>query len=251
MTIGATSTFQESLNDICTDALTNLGVVAPGKDASQARTAGQLTHAARALNRLVKSMDADGELLWRVERRTITVSNFDLSPINVNSPGFSCAADVIAVDEPIRYTPATDLTGATGTIVQAMSRDDWMSLPDRDQTGTPLRYYVEYSSGSGGVPRNSLAIYFNPIPTANADIIEYSAYIKAADFVTGADTPDFLQKWTGCLVYGLTAELAAAYGQMDKLSAYRQMFLDEKMRLLADDSEHGRTFLCAFGWGTY
>jgi hypothetical protein len=250
MTIGATSTFQESLNDICTDALTNLGVVAPGKDASQARTAGQLTHAARALNRLVKSMDADGELLWRVERRAIDVAAFDLSPINVNSPGFTCAADVLAVDEPLRYTPATDPTGATGTIVQAMSRDDWMSLPDRDQKGTPLRYYAEYSPG-GSSPRNSLTIYFNPIPTNQNDVIEYSAYIKSADFTSGADTPDFLQKWTGCLVYGLTAELAAAYGQMDKLSAYRQMFLDEKARLLADDSEHGRTFLVPFGWGTY
>lgn len=250
MTIGATTTFQQTRDEICTDALTNLGVVAPGKDASQARTAGQLTHAARALNRLVKSMDADGELLWRVERRTTLVADFDLSPINNDSPGFSCAADVLAVDEPLRYTPATDPTGATGTIVQAMSRDDWMSLPDRDQTGTPLRYYAEYGSGAI-VPRNSIAIYFNPIPTASADIIEYSAYIKAADFTSGADTPDFLQKWTGCLVYGLTAELAAAYGQMDKLSAYRQMFLDEKARLLADDSEHGRTFLVPFGWGTY
>lgn len=244
MTIGATSTFQQSRDEICTDALSNLGVVAPGKDASQARAAGNLTHAARALNRLVKSMDADGELLWRVERRTIFVSGFDLTPIDVTSPGFTCAADVLEVDEPMRYTPASDPTGATGTIIQAMSRDDWMSLPDREQLGTPLRYYAERSL-------NSVAIYFSPIPTANADMIEYAAYIRAADFVTGADTPDFLQKWTGCLVYGLTAELAAAYGQMDKLSAYRQMFLEEKARLLADDGEKGRTFLVPFGWNTY
>jgi hypothetical protein len=238
-------------DQICTDALCNLGAVAPGKDAAQARTAGLLDHAARALNRLVKSMDADGELLWRVERRTKPVSNFDLSPINNDSPGFACAADVMSVDEPMRYTPATDLTGATGTIIQAMSRDDWMSLPDRDQTGTPLRYYSEFSVTTPGVARNSLCIYFNPIPTDGGDVIEYAAYIRAADFTSGADTPDFLQKWTGCLVYGLTAELAAAYGQMDKLSAYRQMFLEEKMRLLADDSEKGRTFLVPFGWNTY
>jgi len=249
MTIGATSTFQESLNDICTDALTNLGVVSPGKDASQARTSGNLTHAVRTLNRLVKSMDADGELLWRVERRGKQVADFDLSPINVVSPGFSCDPDVIGVDEPMRYTPVTDTTGATGTIIQAMSRDDWMSLPDRDLQGTPLRYYAEYSVVPG--IRNSLSIYFSPVPTANGDFIEYSAYIRAADLVAGSDTPDFLQKWTGCLVYGLTAELAAAYGQMDKLSAYRQMFLDEKARLLADDSEHGRTLLVPFGWNTY
>jgi hypothetical protein len=38
---------------------------------------------------------------------------------------------------------------------------------------------------------------------------------------------------------------------MDKLSAYRQMFLEEKMRLLADDGEKGRTFLVPFGWNTY
>jgi hypothetical protein len=38
---------------------------------------------------------------------------------------------------------------------------------------------------------------------------------------------------------------------MDKLGAYRQMFLDDKARLLADDTERGRTFLVPFGWGTY
>lgn len=245
MTIGATSTFQEMRDEICTDALSNLGVVAPGKDASQARTAGNLEHAARALNRLVKSMDADGELLWRIVRRSTLVSAFNAPALpNGTVPGFACAADVLDVDEPFRYTPGTDVTGNTGTIVQAMSRDDWMSLPDRGQTGTPLRYYAERTLAG-------LTVYFNPIPTAAADSIEYSAYIRAADFVTGADTPDFLQKWTGCLVYGLTAELAAAYGQMDKLGAYRQMFLDDKARLLADDTERGRTFLVPFGWGTY
>lgn len=246
MTIGATSTFQQTRDEICTDALANLGVVAPGKDASQARTSGNLTHAARALNRLVKSMDADGELLWRVARRTKLVSAFDL-PLIVSgtiSPGFVCDADVLDVDEPIRYTSATDTTGQTGTVIQAMSRDDWMSMPDRGQTGVPLRYYAERSL-------SSISVYFNPIPTTAADSIEYSVYVRSADFVTGADTPDFLQKWTGCLVYGLTAELASAYGQMDKLSAYRQMFLEEKSRLLADDGEKGRTFLVPFGWGTY
>lgn len=245
MTIGATTTFQQSRDEICTDALSNLGVVAPGKDASQARSAGNLTHAARALNRLVKSMDADGELLWRMERRTELVVDFDLPllPNNVE-PGFICAADVIDVDEPMRYTPASDASGTTGTIIQAMSRDDWMAIPDRGITGTPLRYYAERSL-------SSLSIYFNPIPTASADLIEYAAYVRAADFTSGADTPDFLQKWTGCLVYGLTAELAAAYGQMDKLSAYRQMFLEEKARLLADNGEKGRTFLVPFGWGTF
>lgn len=245
MTIGGTTSFTEWRDQLCTDALINLGVVAPGKDASQARTAGNLTHAAQALNRLVKSMDADGELLWRMERRTKLVQDFNLGLLGSGiSPGFTCDPDVLEIDEPLRYTPATDTNGTTGTVIQAMSRDDWMSLPDRGITGTPLRYYSERLLGSVGV-------YFNPVPTATGDLIEYTAFITAADFTAGTDTPDFLQKWTACLVYGLTAELAPSYGQMSKAQFYDGKFQAEKARLLADDGEKGRTYLVAFGWNTY
>lgn len=237
MTIGATSTFLETRDEICTDALANLGVVAPGKDASQARTAGNLTHAARALNRLVKSMDADGYLLWRVVRRTIQVQNFDL----VASQSWSAAADVIDIDDPMRFNPSD---GSNGVAVTAMSRDDWMVVDRVGEAAIPTRFYVERSL-------SGLTVYMAPQITDISATLEYSAFIRAADFTSGADTPDFLQRWIGCLVYGLTAELAASYGQMDKLSAYRQLFLDEKARLLADNGEKGKTFLVPFGYGSY
>lgn len=239
MTIGATTTFTETRDEICTDALSNLGVVAPGKDASQARTSGNLAHAARALNRLVKSMDADGELLWRVVRRTIIVSNFD----GVAGQSTTLGTDVLDIDEPLRYAPSD---GSQPTPLYAMSRDDWMIADRTSQSATPQRYFTEKTI-------SGFTLYVSPTLDLNdpSATIEYSAFIRGADFTSGADTPDFLQKWTGCLVYGLTAELAAAYGQMDKLSAYRQLFLDEKARLLADNGEKGRTFLVPWGWGTY
>lgn len=237
MTIGATTTFQEMRDEICTDALANLGVVAPGKDASQARTAGNLTHAARALNRLVKSMDADGFLLWRVVRRTIMVQNFDV----IAGQSWTAGPDVLDIDDPMRFNPSD---GSNGVAVTAMSRDDWMVVDRTGEAAIPTRFYVERSLAG-------LTVYMAPQITDVSATLEYSAFIRAADFTSGADTPDFLQKWTGCLVYGLTAELAAAYGQMDKLSAYRQMFLDEKTRLLSDAGEKGKTFLVPFGFGTY
>jgi hypothetical protein len=231
MTIGATTTFQETRDEICTDALVNLGAVAPGKSASDARTSALLTHAARALNRLVKSMDSEGQFLWRIQRRTKAVSAFDL----LAGQSFTLAADVLDVDEPLRYAPSN---GSQPTPILAMSRDEWM-VADQTSTGTPNRYYVERSL-------DGLSIYLSPISTDTTATVEYPCFIRAADFNSGAETPDFLQKWTACLVYGLTAELAATYGQPQKIGTFRQLFEAEKARLQANNAERGGLTLVPF-----
>jgi len=239
MTIGATSTFNESRDEICTDALINLGAVAPGKDASAARTAGLLTHAARAFNRLVKSMDGEGQFLWRINRRTINISAFTATV------GYATAlpADVLDVDEPIRFVPVT----GQPTPLNSMSRDEFM-VADRTSTSmTPNRYYIDRTL-------SGLTLYLLQ-PMAVADVttesLEYPAFTRAADFTSGADTPDFLQKWTSCLVYGLTAELAPAYGQPQKIQIFRDLFLSEKEKLVGDDNERGNLRLVPFGMGNY
>jgi hypothetical protein len=240
MTIGTTSTFQSTRDEICTDALVNLGAVAPGKDASATRTAGLLTHAARALNRLVKSMDSEGQFLWRVVRRTQFVGDNDIPVSGTYSAGFTLLPDVLDVDEPMSFF---ETSATIGTPISSMSRDEFMVV-DRQTTGVPNRYYAERTIAG-------LAIYLIPLPSDQTASIEYAAFVRAADFNSGAETPDFLQKWTACLVYGLTAELAAAYGQPQKIQIFRDLFLSEKAKLLGDDNERGPLRLVPFGMGNY
>lgn len=234
MTIGATSTFSQTADEICSDALAKLGVIAPGKDASSARTSAQNLHARRALNRLVKSMDAEGEFLWRIVRRTATLAASDSS--------FDLLPDVLDIDEPMRVTKSGDSSSTTMT---AMSRDEYMSLAERLDEGTPQRYFFERAL-SGGT-----TVQIHPANDTANTVIEYAAFVRAADYTSGADTSDFLQKWERCLVWGLAAELAPEYGQTSKVQAFTDMHESLKAKLLGDDTERGKLVLVPFGGGCW
>lgn len=243
MTIGATSTFTQSRDEICTDALTNLGAVAPGKDAAAARTAGLLTHAARALNRLVKSMDADGQFLWRIVRGTTPLDEGDFNAV--------LAANVLDIDEPMGVWLQSDASDRTPVL--AMSRDDWMVIRHPDtgvpvEVGRPTRYYVEHSQPTGDAVTT---VYFDRKSDVDSYNVEYAAFVRGADFTSGATTPNFPSKWVSCLVYGLTAELAPAYKQASLGRQYWDLYNAEKARLLANDTERGNLTLVPFGRGTW
>ena len=227
MTTAATDTFTQSRDEIVDDALTNLGAIGPGRTP----TGAMRTHANRALNRLVKSIDADGAFLWRVVRRT-------LSTVAAQAT-YTLGTDVLSIDEPANYLRA----GQTGrTPILSMSRDDYMVQSDRASAGVSSRYFQERTLAG-------LVVTFWPVPDATADSIEYAAVLRCKDFVIGSDTPDFNSKWIVCLVLGLSATLAPAYGQDS--GAWDEKFEAERSRQLNADNEGGSLTLVPFGGSYY
>src|SRR5688572_3110724 len=108
MATGSTYDFEQSRDEIIKDALASLGVLGPEREVDDGQ---MLTHAARALNRVVKSIDPEGNVLWRLVRRTTTTTD--------GTATFTPAADVIAIDEPMSFIQA----GTTArTPMHAMSR---------------------------------------------------------------------------------------------------------------------------------
>lgn len=223
MTTGATDTFTQSRDEIVEDALTNVGAIGPGGTPS-----GKLrTHANRALNRLVKSMDADGSYLWRIVRRTL--------PLVSGTASYTLGTDVLLVDEPAAYK----ISGGTSqSPILSMSRDDYMRLANRTASGTPSQYLTERTLAG-------LVITFWPVPASSVDTVEYAACLRCKDFVVGSDTPDFNSKFIVALVLGLSAELAPVYGQpSDK---WDEKFESERARQLNSDNEGGNMTLVPFG----
>lgn len=225
MAVSGSTDFSQSRDELIKDALSKLGAVGPDKTPSGA----QLAHAARALNRVVKSIDPDGDFLWRVVERTATTTN--------GTGTFTPETDVIAIDEPMNYKRS----GENGrSVIRAISRDDWMALSDRTQTGAPSLFYVsETLSG--------LTVSLWPVPDATGDTVTYNAVLRSQDFDTGANTQDFPPEWTGCLIYGLAADLAPDYKQAALGQQLRGWFLDEKNRLLNAGTEQGNVILVPFG----
>lgn len=225
MTTASTWTFQETRDEIIRDALSKVG--ATGPDVSPSGP--QLLHAARALNRVVKSLDPEGEFLWRVAERTATTTS--------GTGTITPLTDVISVDEPMNYMRS----GSTSrSPIRAISRDDWMSVTDRTTTGTPSQFYVSRVLGQ-------LTINLWPVPDATGDTVTYSAVLRSFNFDTGSNTPDFDSAWTACLVYGLAADLGFDYGQAELSAQLRQIFNEEKMRLLNEGTETGNATLVPWG----
>jgi hypothetical protein len=231
MTIGATTTFEESRDDVICEALENVGAIGVGE--SRNNNNGVLfDSAARALNRLVKSLDKDGQRLWRIVRRTANTTD--------GTASFSLAADVLDVDEPMRYTRSGETQPAG--FISPMSRDEYMLIGDRTSEGIPRQFFVERTM-------TTKTVYLWPVPDATGDTIEYAVATRTADFTSGADTPDFPAEWTSCLVYGLTMELAPKFNQKALVAMYKPLFENELSRLVGHDGEKGNITFSPASYG--
>lgn len=222
MAVGGTNTFTEQRDQIIADALAMVGAIGPG----QTPAGEQVTHAARVLNALVKSVDAEGTFLWRTVRRTLSTT--------ASTASYTLGTDVLDVDEPLRYVISGQ---TTGNIIRLISRKDYMMISDRTQTGVPSQCFVEK------LLPNTVSITFWPVPSASSDSIEYTAYVRAADFTTGSDTPDFDYRWTEPLVFGLAARLAYSYAQPDLAQTLEAQWQARKLAVLEDSTERGSVTL--------
>lgn len=226
MATSGDTTFDCNRDEIIADALANVGALGPGQD-PKGRI---LTHAARALNRVVKAIDADGKFLWRAIRRT--------QALTAGTSSYTLGADVLEVEEPLNFYRA-------GTTVRSpvrfMSQDDYAVLPDRTLQGQPSLYTIEYALPT------TITMLVYPTPDATGDTIEYRAMLRGQDYDTGAHTGDFPARWLNALLYGLTAEIAPAYGQMSMEARFAKKFEAEKARQMGAGDEKGPTFLIPFG----
>lgn len=220
MATGSTDTFELNRDAIIAAGLANVGAIGPG-DTRSANNSTLFDFAADALNRVAKSIDKDGQRLWRIVRRTTTSA--------AATDSFVLGTDVLDVDGPMAYTRAGQVAR---TQIIAMSREDYMRLADRTSAGIPRQYYVERTL-------STKTVFLWPVPDATGDTIEYAVALRGKDFTSGADTPDFTSKWTSCLVYGLTVELAAPFRQLDLMETYKPLFETEKAILVGDDTERG------------
>lgn len=230
MATSGDTTFDSSALEIISDALANVGALGPGKSATGAK----FDHGLRLLNRVVKAIDADGTFLWRSARRTFTTTD--------GTAAYTTAADVLNIDEPLNHKRSSS---TSRTPIRLISRDDFMALPDRTQEGVPTFAMAEQTLPT------TVTVTFWPVPDATGDTIEYPAILRAQDYDTGAQTGDFPARWLQCLTYGLTAELALAYGgQVQLARSMRTLFLEEKERQIGASGEKGGLRLVPFG-GSY
>lgn len=232
MSTGSTDTFQQTCDQIIADALTNLGACGVGATVGNGITGKQRAHAFRALNRIVKEIDASGDFLWRTVRRNIAIA------AGVASYGPTViGTDVLGLEDPCDFLLSGTTTGRTQ--VYAMSNEDYRRLSDRTSPGTPSQYLIERTLAG-------LTLTLWPVPTA-AGTLEVMAALRSKDYVTGTDTSDYTSKWDECLIQGLSAVLAPAYAQDG--GKFMATFEGKRDKLLNDDNQKMNLTLVPFGDG--
>jgi len=231
MATSGDDTFSQTADEICSDALAGVGAIGPG-DTAKGK---MLTHARRVLNRIVKSIDAEGKFLWRVNRADITTT--------ASTASYTLGATIFAVDNEMNFRESGS---ADRQLITRITKRDYMQIPDRtEESRAPTLFYVEKALVSTG--QEQLTVYFWPVPSTSSDSIEYASYTRGEDFDAGSNTGDFPSSWIQCFVYGLQAELAPAYKQGKEQRRFYELFLAEKDRMLNSDNDGGDLIMVPFG----
>lgn len=178
--------------DIVEYALRKIGVLAIGENA----TADDAAAALIELEVMLKEWAFEGPYLFTKRESSQTLvadtANYTLST--------SLPLRIIEARYRDTSSPAIDLP------MQALTRDEYFTLPDKAATGIPTNYYFD-PIPSGGV------LYIWPVlDTATTESIRYTYQRRIEDVDDLDNNLDIPQEWHGLVGYALAARLCDDYG---------------------------------------
>ncbi len=172
---------------ICRAALRKIGVVA----VDETPTADEIETARLALERLLKSWQNRGYLLWSVSSLSITLTtavSYSMTParpVQIHNVNFRRSG----IDLPMIE----------------LNRQEYDRLPNKSATGTPTQFYYDRQKEAG-------TLYIWPgLATAAGETLQVTYARELADVVldSAVDVPS---EWWDATVYNLALRLAADFG---------------------------------------
>ena len=176
MAVTATSTVQ----DICTDALLDIHVVALDGTAE----AHEMQIAVRYLNRMLKSWQGEIEFLEASQTLTLTTAaSYTLSPVR-----------------PAKIINARLKSNGTETPMISMSRTEYDELPVKASTGIPTQFFYDKQSEA------ALFYVWPVLASASGETVEITYEREFEDLQVG-DTIDLPAEWYEAVVLSLADRL--------------------------------------------
>lgn len=146
---------------------------------------------------------ANSEVLqWKVDRETLTLTASDY---DINLP--TATQDVLTV---VLRRDGAD------TQLMPMSRTEYLTIPDKTQTGRPDRYFIDKQ-------RDTKVMYLWPSPENSTDVIVYDRLIWHEDVGGAKDQSDVPREFLEVFASDLAARLALKYAtdRLETLEALR------------------------------
>ena len=107
------------------------------------------------------------------------------------------------VDRPLGILEARSVSGGE-LVMNRLSRDGYMSKPDKSTTGQPVEYFFD--------PQLTNArMYIWPVADVVDTTIKMTLKTPVQDFDAAANSPHFPVEWIRPLVYNLAIDLAPSY----------------------------------------
>lgn len=188
-----------------------------------------LANGLEALNMLSKQWQGKpGFKMWARKRSSLTFATSKISYVLNTTVG----SDLL-VNPPIEILIATLKQGNSEIPMTPMLLEEYQSIGDKTQTGTPTKYYYEPQLDGGH-------LYLNVKPSSLTDTIELTYLRPIEDFVNDEDTPDYPQEWYRALKFNLALDLCPEKGgPVDKvfLAALAKSSLGEAINFYPETTE--------------
>ena len=185
----------------------------------------QLTDAISVLNIMLKSWSIEG-FLWLRNFVNVTLvagqTDYTLGPAGTPS-----------IDRPCHVFNANRKSvGGNEVPLEPLTRSDYMHIPNKTSSGTPVQYYYDAQTING-----VLKVW--PAPsTGTTDTLVLDVDRQLDIMADNLNEFDFPPNWLDCITYNLAARLAPEYGlQLGERSALLQVAMETLSRLSSDDRD--------------
>lgn len=212
MATSGSTDFTLTRDEIITEALENIGVLASGESLESA----DITSAARTFNIVLKSLQADPSIDFSfIEQQTVALSD--------GTASYSLESDTIGIMDFWLRISNTDYH------LNIINRETYDLKPDKTAEGQPQDVYVDFATATP-------TAYFYPTPNAS-----YTAYFvqqrAVEDVDTSTDNVDVHVVALDMIVKGVTAAVASKF----RVDIQERLYFDGKFAEAKREYRAGNT----------
>lgn len=193
MAVSGSIDFSQTASSLIEDARRKLGIHAD----EEPLAATELATGLRTLNRMLKEWQADNIAISYLTEGTLTLV------ASQASYSFGSGGDFTTV--PFEITQMRIRRNSTDLEMVEMGRQEYFSLPNKDNTGYPAQWYYDRQRSGG-------TLYVWPAPDTTSSTLRFTYRRIVNDMDATTDDLDLPQEWYDAVVYNLAKKMMPEYG---------------------------------------
>lgn len=206
MAVSGSKDFELDVNDYIEEAFERCGLMA--------QTGYDLKTAKRSLNLMLADWANRGLNQWTIEQTTISLTQ--------GTGNYSLGADTIDILSAVVRRSDTDYT------IDRISRDDYISIPNKTQQSRPSQFFVDRQINP--------ALKLWPIPDNSTDVVVVDRLVRMDDADTQINTLQVPFRFYPCLAAGLAYYLAMKRAP-DRVQLLKAIYEEEFERAASEDRD--------------